>query len=73
MAEPSIEELKREARETLGVELSDEQAHVGRGRLPTMFDNVRLLQGWAARLDDEGPAQILQTVETPGNAESSHD
>ena len=68
MPEPSIEELKRDARETLGVELSDEQAHVGRGRLPTMFQNVRLLQSWAARLGDGAPAQILQTVETaPGD------
>ena len=64
MPEPSIEELKRDARETLGVELSDEQAHVGRGRLPTMFQNARLLQGWAARLGDGAPAQILQMVET---------
>jgi hypothetical protein len=71
MSDPSIEDLKRDARETLGVELSDEQAHVGRGRLPTMFDNVRLLQGWAAKLGESGPAQILQTVETPqkGNAD----
>ena len=70
MSEPSIEELKRDARETLGVELSDEQAHVGRGRLPTMFDNVRLLQGWAAKLGDVGPAQILQTVETPSRGDA---
>ena len=62
MPEPSIEELKRDARETLGVELSDEQAHVGRGRLPTMFQNVRLLQNWAARLGDGAPAQAVQRV-----------
>ncbi len=70
MSEPSIEQIKREAKETLGVELSDEQAHVGRGRLPTMFENVRLLQGWAARLGDGAPAQILQTVETPSRGDA---
>ena len=72
MPEPSIETLKREALEVFGVALTDEQAEVYKGRLPTMLENVRLLQGWAARLGDTGPAQILQTVETR-NAEGAAD
>ena len=72
MPEPSIETLKRGALEVFGVTLTDEQAEIYRGRLPTMLENVRLLQGWAARLGETGPAQILQTVDDR-NAEAAAD
>lgn len=72
MSEPSIETLKREALEVFGVTLTDEQAEMYRGRLPTMVENVRLLQGWAGRLGGTAPAQIQQTVEAR-NAEGATD
>ncbi len=63
MSETAIETLKRQAREIFGVDFSDQQVEIYRGRLPTMLQNVRLLEGWAARLDDTAPAQIQQTIE----------
>ena len=60
MSSPSIEELKREALEVFGVTLTDEQADIYKGRLPTMLQNVRRLESWAGRLGDTAPAQIQQ-------------
>lgn len=72
MSKPSIETLKREALDVFGVTLTDEQAEACRGRLPTMLENVRLLQGWAARLGDTAPAQIQQTIEAPNAKGASY-
>ena len=63
MSEPSIETLKRDVLETFGVVLTDEQAEACRGRLPTMLDNVRRLQGWADCLGETAPAQIQRAIE----------
>lgn len=65
MPKPSIEALKREALEVFGVTLTDEQAVACRGRLPTMLENVRLLQGWAGRLGETAPAQIQRVIGPP--------
>ena len=58
MARPSLDELKRMARETFRRELSDAQAEAYRGRLPTMARNVRLLRDWARRLGRVDPALV---------------
>lgn len=61
MTSPSLNDLKRMARETFGRELSDARAEAYRGRLPTMVRNVRLLRDWERRLDTIDPSQIQQT------------
>ena len=58
MARPSLDELKRMARETFRRELSDAQAEAYRGRLPTMARNVRLLRDWERRLGRVDPALV---------------
>ena len=58
MSRPSVDELKRMARETFGRELSDAQAEAYRGRLPTMARNVRLLRDWECRLGVIDPALV---------------
>ena len=58
MASPSLEDLKRMARESFGRELSDAQAEAYRGRLPTMVRNRHLLRDWERRLDTIGPSQV---------------
>jgi hypothetical protein len=58
MSSPSLEDLKRMARESFGRELSDAQAEAYRGRLPTMVRNRRLLRDWERRLDTIGPSQV---------------
>ena len=58
MASPSLDDLKRMARESFGRELSDAQAEAYRGRLPTMVRNVRLLRDWERRLDAIDPSQV---------------
>jgi hypothetical protein len=58
MSRPSLDDLKRMARETFGRELSDAQAEAYRGRLPTMARNVRLLRDWEGRLGTIDPAQV---------------
>jgi hypothetical protein len=60
MATPSLDELKRMARETFGRELSDAQAEAYRGRLPTMVQNVHLLRDRERRLGTTDPAQVQQ-------------
>lgn len=58
MASPSLDDLKRMAREHFGRELSDAEAEAYRGRLPTMVRNVRLLRHWERRLGTTDPAQV---------------
>ena len=58
MASPSLDDLKRMARESFGRELSDAQAEAYRGRLPTMVCNRRLLRDWERRLDQIDPSQV---------------
>jgi hypothetical protein len=58
MSNPSMDELKRMARETFGRELSDAQAEAYRGRLPTMAQNVRRLRDWDRRLGTIDPALV---------------
>ena len=58
MSKPSLDELKRMARETFGRELSDAQAEAYRGRLPTMGRNVRRLRDWERRLGTIDPALV---------------
>jgi hypothetical protein len=58
MSRPSLDDLKRMAREAFGRELSEAQAGAYRGRLPTMARNVRLLRDWERRLDILDPALV---------------
>lgn len=58
MASPSLDDLKRMARESFGRELSDAQAEAYRGRLPTMVRNRRLLRDWERRLGATDPSQV---------------
>ena len=58
MASPSLDDLKRMARESFGRELSDAQAEAYQGRLPTMVRNRRLLREWERRLGTLDPAQV---------------
>jgi hypothetical protein len=58
MSRPSVDDLKRIAREVFGRELSDAQAEAYRGRLPTMAKNVRLLRDWERRLGTIDPALV---------------
>ena len=58
MSRPSLDDLKRVARESFGRELSETQADAYRGRLPTMARNARLLRDWERRLGTLDPAQV---------------
>jgi hypothetical protein len=58
MSRPSLDDLKRMAREAFGRELSEAKAEGYRGRLPTMVRNVRLLRDWERRLGTLDPAQV---------------
>ena len=58
MSRPSLDDLKRVARESFGRELTDAQADAYRGRLPTMARNARLLRDWERRLGTLDPAQV---------------
>jgi hypothetical protein len=58
MPRPSLDDLKRMAREAFGRELSETQVEGYRGRLPTMARNVRLLRDWAQRLGTIDPALV---------------
>ena len=60
MSTPSLDDLKRMAREAFGRELSAAQAEAYRGRLPTMARNRRLLRDWERRLGTIDPAQVQQ-------------
>ena len=58
MPGPSMDDLKRMAREAFGRELSDAQAEAYRGRLPTMARNVNLLRDRERRLGAIDPALV---------------
>jgi hypothetical protein len=58
MSRPSLDDLKRMAREAFGRELSEAQVEGYRGRLPTMVRNVRLLRDWDRRLGILDPALV---------------
>ena len=58
MSRPSLDDLRRMARESFGRELSEAQADAYRGRLPTMTRNARLLRDWERRLGTLDPAQV---------------
>jgi hypothetical protein len=58
MSRPSLDDLKRTAREVFGRELSETEAEAYRGRLPTMARNARLLRDWERRLGTLDPAQV---------------
>jgi hypothetical protein len=58
MSSPSLDDLKRMARENFGRELSDAQAEAYRARLPTMVRNRRLLRDWERRLGGTDPSQV---------------
>lgn len=64
MTASSNDALKREVEAVFGTVLTEEQIEAGKGRLPTMLANARLLADWAGKLGETGPAQILQVVET---------
>ena len=55
---PSLDDLKRMARDAFGRELSDAQAESYRGRLPTMVRNVRLLRDRERGLGTTDPSQV---------------
>ncbi|MEM7041170.1 MAG: hypothetical protein AAF543_00020 [Pseudomonadota bacterium] len=63
----STDTLKQEVKAVFGQTLTDERIEAGKGRLPTMLDNARLLSGWAGRLGETGPAQVQRPIETPSD------
>ena len=67
MSAPSNDALKREVEAVFGQTLDDRQIEAGKGRLPTMLDNARLLSTWAARLGTTAPAQVQKVVEAPAD------
>jgi|GEM_PF-5678271 len=73
MSSPSNEDLKREVETVFGVTLPDEQIETGKGRLPNMLQIARLLDGWAERLGETGPAQVQQVVERSDDRATSDD
>jgi hypothetical protein len=72
MTAPSNDDLKREVEAVFGVSMTDDEIEAGKGRLPTMLANARLLADWGKRLGATGPAQIQQVVETPGPKAHDH-
>ena len=70
MSSFSIDDLRRQALDVFGKELTDEQLEVYKGRLPTMLQNVRLLQDWEKRLEQAHPAQIQRITAAPDGDES---
>lgn len=61
----SNDELKRQVEAVFGTVLTDAEIENGKGRLPTMLENARLLAGWAGRFGTIGPSQVLHVVEAP--------
>ena len=56
MAAPSHDDLKREVEAVFGTVLTDDEIESGKGRLPTMVDNARLLADWGGQArHDLGP------------------
>ncbi|MBT3269311.1 hypothetical protein HN371_19350 [Candidatus Poribacteria bacterium] len=67
VSQPSVEELQQIARDGFGRDLSAEQAERYRGRLPVMGQAARLIDEWAARLDETAPAAVHRTPVECGN------
>ena len=63
----SNEALKREVEAVFGVTMTDEQIEAGKGRIPTMLDNARLLADWSQRLGTTCPAQVQKVIESDDN------
>lgn len=59
----SNDELKQRVEAVFGTTLSDAEIESGKGRLPTMLENARLLAGWAERLGTTCPSQVLQVAQ----------
>lgn len=68
----SDEELKQQALEVFGQSLSDEQIEAYKGRLPTMLQNVKLLEKWGKHLAHAHPAQIQRPFGGPMDGEDSN-
>ncbi len=73
MAAPSNDELKREVEAVFGTVLNDAEIESGKGRLPTMVDNARLLADWGAKLGTTCPSQVLDVVEAPARKADADD
>ncbi len=73
MAAPSNDDLKREVEAVFGTVLTDDEIESGKGRLPTMVDNARLLADWGAKLGTTCPAQLLDVAEAPARKAGSDD
>lgn len=70
----SIDALKQQALEIFGKRLSDEQLEAYKGRLPTMVQNVQLLERWSTHLDHAQPAQIQRLFDDRASREDrGHD
>jgi hypothetical protein len=72
MTAPSNDELKSEVEAVFGVRMTDDEIEAGKGRLPTMLANARLLADWGKHLGTTGPAQIQQVVESPEQGADDH-
>jgi len=73
MPSVSLDELKRQALEVFGRELSDQQLEIYKGRLPTMLQNVRLLEDWGGRLEKAHPAQVQCPLAIQGGDKDEDD
>lgn len=73
MAAPSNDELKRQVEAVFGTTLTDAEIEAGKGRLPTMLENARLLAGWGAKLGTTCPSQVLQLAEAPARKADGDD
>ncbi len=73
MAAPSNDALKRQVEAVFGTALSDAEIESGKGRLPTMLENARLLEEWAGQLGAIGPSQVLQVAEASAPKVSGDD
>lgn len=69
----SNEELKRQVEAVFGTVLTDAEIESGKGRLPTMLENARLLADWGAKLGTNGPSQVLQVAQAPARKADGDD
>ncbi len=73
MVAQSNDELKREVEAEFGTTLTEAEIESGKGRLPTMLDNARLLADWGAKLGTTCPSQMLQVAEAPARKADGDD
>ena len=71
VSQPSIDDLQQIARDGFGRDLSAEQAERYRGRLPVMGQAARLIDEWAARLEETAPAAVHRTPVECGNMDGT--